>query len=468
MLSPATLIFALCGQAVAAPLELDPKSPPELLGRRDGLPVYRYGPRAEWRTLPAVVISLTDGATPPPGARPLGGPYWRLEADDPVGRALALTGSPGVRRAFPDVVIPMERRDTPDFDDPSYGGQWYIASMHADELFAISLGDPSVNVAIIDSGIDISHVDLVDAVDDPYDAHDDDDDPSPDPGEYCTDGSVSEICDEHGTATSGIVGARANNGAGIVGLCPECRLIPIKMLGEPDRGISVTVAAFEHAIEDDVAVINNSWGYVDPTPTPAMLAEVIERARTEPRGGLGALVVFAAGNDDRELDDDEMTSLPGVLCVSAADSYGRWTNYTNYGNPIDIAAPSATVTIAPGDEVITNFGGTSAAAPVASGVAGWVVSQFPDMSADELHDAMIAGAVMPVTVTPDEDGHHAYFGYGELDAEQLLSQLYPEAETGEGDTGEKPGGCACSTTRPPGGSAAWLLGTLALLRRRRR
>ena len=467
MLLPASLFFALAGTAQAAPLDLDPRSPPALLGQRDGLPVYRYGPHAEWRTLPAVVITLDEGATPPAGATHLGGPSWRLPDADPVGRALALRESPGVKRAFPDVVIPMERRDAPTFDDPSYGGQWYIESMHADELFAISLGDPSVNVAVIDSGIDIAHEDLVDAVDDPYDAHDDDDDPSPDPGEYCTDGSTTDICDEHGTATSGIVGARANNGLDIVGLCPECRLIPIKMLGEPDRGISVTVAAFEHAIEDDAAVINNSWGYVDPTPTPALLADVIERARTEPRDGKGALVVFAAGNDDRELDDDEMTSLPGVLCVSAADSYGRWTNYTNYGDAIDIAAPSATVTIAPGDEVITTFGGTSAAAPVASGVAGWVISQFPDMTADELHDTLIAGSVMPVTVTPDADGHHAYFGYGELDAEQLLTVLYPDEDSG-GDTGAKPGGCACAATRAPQGTIAWLAFTLALLTRRRR
>lgn len=457
----------LLSLARAAPVELVPAAPPTLIGAREGRPVYRFAPGAEWAVLPAVVLSLEPGAAPPEGATPLGGPFWRIEATDPVGRALDLAARPGVRRVFPDVVLPMRPSEELSFDDPTYGGQWYLEELGAELLYEISLGDPSVRVAVIDSGIDIAHADLAEAVDAPYDAHDDDPDPSPDEDEYCYSGA-SGICDEHGTAVSGIVAARANNGAGIVGLCPACTLIPIKMLGEPDRGISVTIAAFEHAIAEDVAVINNSWGYVEATPAPALLAEVIERARTVPRGGLGALVVFAAGNDDRELADDEMTALPGVLCVSATDSYGRWTNYTNYGASVDLSAPSATVTIAPGDEVTTTFGGTSAAAPVASGVAGWVLSEHPDLRADELHDLLIASAVQSVLITPDENGHHDYFGYGQLDAAALLEQLGGgPTDTGANDTGkEPPGGCACASGgRRPGGVLA-LLAFLALVRRR--
>lgn len=469
MPGPAITLLSLF-QAAAAPVDMDPLHPPTLAGTQNGHPVYQFSPRAVWETLPAVVLRLEEGAAPPAGAEHLGGPFWRIAAVDPVGTALALHGAPGVARVFPDVVLPIRRMEELSFDDPSYGGQWYLEDLGAELLFAISLGDPSVKVAVIDSGIDIAHVDLVDAVDAPYDALDDDEDPSPNVDEYCY-GDDSGICDEHGTAVSGIIGARANNGAGIVGLCPECRVVPIKMLGELDGGIGATIRAFEHAIAEDAAVINNSWGYVEQTAAPALIADVIERARTEPRDGKGALVVFAAGNDDRELADDEMTALPGVLCVSATDSYGRWTNYTNYGASVDIAAPSATVTIAPEDEITTTFGGTSAAAPVASGVAGWVVSQFPELTADELHDLMIEASVQSVTITPDEDGHHDYFGYGELDAEELLAELYPAdtGDTGAEDTGEEPkGGCACAATRPGGGAAALLLTTLALAIRRRR
>lgn len=455
MLLPA-LIFA----AAAQPVRLDLHHPPTPAGTRDGRPVYTFGPNATWPVQPAVVLSLDPGQTPPPGAVALGGPFWRITAADPVGAALSYTAQGW--RAFPDVILPVAPRG--DFDDPSYGGQWYLESIEADLLFERSMGDPSVRVAVIDSGIDIAHTDLKDAVDGAYDALDDDDDPSPNPGEYCSGLGGDEICDTHGTSVSGIVAARANNGAGIVGLCPACTLVPIRMLGEDDGGLGASIRAFEHAIAEDVAVINNSWGYTEPTTAPAMLAEAVHRAATEPRGGQGALVIFAAGNDDRELGTDEIEALDDVLCVSAIDSYGRWTNYTNYGAPVDLAAYSATVTIAPGDAVTTTFGGTSAAAPVASGVAGWAASVAPDLSAPELAELLIAASVQSPMVTPDEDGHHDYFGYGILDGEALITALYGEDS---GAAPDKRRACACATSRAPS-ALAWICGALALSRRRSR
>jgi subtilisin family serine protease len=92
--------------------------------------------------------------------------------------------------------------------------------------------------------------------------------------------------------------------------------------------LAADIAAFEHAIAADVGVINNSWGYTRPVRAPAPLAAVIRRAQTEPRGGKGALVVFAAGNDDRALRDDELTGLDGnghflALLLLLAAGIGR-------------------------------------------------------------------------------------------------------------------------------------------------
>src|SRR5690606_37523150 len=120
-------------------------------------------------------------------------------------------------------------------------------------------------------------------------------------------------------SVAGIVGARAGNGMGMVGFCPTCRMIPIKMLGEGEGALSRDVAAFEHALDAGAWVINNSWGFTTSMPVPGPLREVIERAETEGRDGLGTLVVFSAGNDDRQIADDEVESLPSVLCVTATD-----------------------------------------------------------------------------------------------------------------------------------------------------
>jgi subtilisin family serine protease len=381
-----------------------------------------------------------------------------VPAREPVGAALALLRDPDVEDAFPDVVLSRVSRS---FDDPSYGGQWYLQELGMETLYEVSLGSGDVRIAVIDSGIDIAHPDLANKLVAPYDAYADDDDPSPEPGDDCAEPDSAEICDSHGTAVSGIAAAEANNGDGIVGMCPACPLIPIRLLG-PARGVmSADIASFEHALANDAAVINNSWGYGEHTPAPQMLAAAIDEVATQSRGGKGALVVFAAGNDNRALEPDEIEALPGVLCVSATDSYGYPTAYTNFGPVIDLAAPSATVTIAPGDTVITNFGGTSAAGPVATGLAAWALSQDPEMTASELGDLLIASAE-PSTYAPGEE-HNDYYGWGNLSAANIYASFYGPPDTG-GD--EDRGSCACGAREAPSPLVA-LLGLLFLRRSRR-
>jgi serine protease len=400
---------------------------PLVLGTRDGLEVVLFPePRPHvLQVLPAVVVVLRPG-TPVPAelaarAKRLGRDTWRLPAPHPVEAAARWTAHPDVLAADPDALRPHRGAD---FDDPHYGGQWYLEKLKMDPLFEVSLGSPDVRVAVIDSSTEIAHPDLAPAVDAPFDAVDDDADPSPIPGEFCPRGVV-DLCDTHGTGVSGIIAARANNGVGIVGLCPQCTLIPIRLISEGNTPLSADVRAFEHAIEQDAAVINNSWGFTEATPVPRSLAAVIRRAATEPRGGLGAVVVFAAGNDDRDLLDDEVTGLEDVLCVSAADSYGRPTAYTNRGPSVDVCAPSATVTLAPNGGVQETFGGTSAAAPVVSGLAAWVLSVAPELSAAEVRALLVETAAQSPLITPDADGHHPVYGYGIVSPTALLARLAP-------------------------------------------
>jgi subtilisin family serine protease len=431
-------------EAARAGLRFDPAAAPLPLG---GARYHFAG--EDWDVLPGVVFSLRPGGEPPAGARHLGGRSWRLPAQDAAdalrrARALAVDGpAMGVEHVFPDVRLSRTAAQgaAVDFDDPDYGGQWYLELLGMEQLYAVSEGDPAVRVAVIDSGIDVAHPDLADAVADPYDAFADDADPSPEPGDSCA-GSSTAICDVHGTAVSGVVLARAHNGVGIVGLCPRCTLVPIRLLGDGVGAMSADIAAFEHAIAADVGVINNSWGYTRPVRAPAPLAAVIRRAQTEPRGGKGALVVFAAGNDDRALRDDELTGLDGVICVSATDRYGAPTNYTNSGDSVDLAAPSATVTIAPEGGSTETFGGTSAAAPVVSGVAAWALSVRPALTAAELGALLVDTAAPNALVTRDSAGHHAVYGFGQIDPPAVLAALEALDAPGAADTAAGDGAAA--------------------------
>jgi hypothetical protein len=423
----------------AVPVVVPPA--PLVLGVRDGLEVVLFPePRPHvLPVLPAVVIVLRPGAPVPAElaarAERLGRDAWRLPAPHAVDAAAVWAAHPDVLAADPDALYPRRRSD---FDDPHHGGQWYLEKLKMDPLFAVSLGSPDVRVAVIDSATEIAHPDLAPGVDAPLDVVDDDGDPSPVPGEFCP-RDVVDLCDSHGTGVAGIIGARANNGLGIVGLCPECTLVPIRLITEGLTPVSADIRAFEHAIAQDAAVINNSWGFNEATPAPRSLAAVIHRAATEPRGGLGAVVVFAAGNDDRDLLDDEITALEDVLCVSAADSYGRPTAYTNRGPSVDVCAPSATVTLAPHGGVQETFGGTSAAAPVVSGLAAWVLSVAPELSAAEVRALLIETAAQSPLITPDEGGHHPVYGYGIVSPTALLARLVPpEPDAGPPDAGFAP------------------------------
>jgi MYXO-CTERM domain-containing protein len=402
------------------------------------------------------------GPPPSPGAEPLGifGRSWRISmpsVPEALAAAQVWSQRPGVAAASPELWLD---RQTASFDDPWYEGQWYLDKLNMEAAWAWSEGDPSIRVAVIDSGIALGHPDLAEAWVGPYDAFADDEDPSPEPGDFCPSGQTT-ICDDHGTAVAGIIGARARNAEGIVGLCPTCTLVPIRLLGQGRGAMGRDIAAFEHAMAQDVGVINNSWGYTDPIPVPAALAEMIRRASTEPRGGKGALVVFAAGNDDREIRNDELQAMPEVLTVSATDRYGVPTAYTNSGQSVDIAAPSATVTLDGRGGVMTTFGGTSAAAPVVSGLAAWALAMDPELSAAELHDLLVATAVPSPLVTHDADGHHPVYGYGEVSPAGLIAHFVPDESEPEARAG-----CGCAGSPDGGILLAILAGVAGRWRRR--
>lgn len=451
-------------------MRANPEDPPvRLAPSADGVLRLRFpGVGQALATRDAAVVTVRAGIPVPPAllaaGRPLGAAerHWLVPAspsEDALDLALRWAADPAVASAIPDLWMSAVPAG---FDDPVYPGQWYLETLEMETLFARSEGDPNVWIAVIDSAIEIAHPDLAAAVVAPLDVVDGDDDPSPVPGESCTDGS-QDLCDTHGTSVSGITTARANNGVGIVGLCPACSLVPIRMLGE-SAPLSSEITAFEHAIEQDAAVINNSWGYNEAVPAPAPLAEVIARAATENRGGLGAVVVFAAGNDDRRITAGEIGALPGVLNVSAIDSYGLPTAYTNFGPSVDVAAPSATVTLAPNGGTTETFGGTSAAAPVVSGLCGWILSVDPSLSADEVVQLLIDTAHKTSLVTFDDRGHDDVYGYGIIDPIALLARLDGTDVPPTGDDEEVPKGCGCGTT----GGGGWLAAALLVLVRRRR
>jgi len=387
----------------------------------------------------------------------------------------------GIREAIPNLYLAM--RATADFTptDPRYAGQWYFQNLNMPEAWGLSVGDASTTIVVIDTGCDLSHPDLVAKLDPGKDVVDGDDDPSFNPDAQ---GHA------HGTECAGLVGAATNNDEGIAGGCPECRVRCVRMLSDEAVPLSADVDAFEFALEVDAAVVSNSWGFVEDIPVPAPLAAAIENVATNGRGGKGALVLFAAGNDDSEIHDDELQAAPGVICVGAINNFDESTPFTNFGSALDIVAPTGTVTTdisGPGGDDPTDytdlFGGTSSACPVAAGVAGLLVSAAPDKTAAELTAILIETTRPAPFAVPDANGHDPLYGYGIIDPTAALSRALGltsgEGGAGEGGAGGAGGagagddgsGCDCRASAAPHSAGtiaiAAFAGLLTIYRRSR-
>jgi len=385
--------------------------------------------------------------------------------EDGVDVAARLVGVAGVREAFPNLALQHRVQDTPFVpDDPRYPSQFFLDELRIEGAWAYSIGSADVRVAVVDNGCDLTHLDLAAKFDPGHDVLTDDEDPSFVPGAQGN---------EHGTACAGLIGAITDNGRDVAGACPECRVSCTRMLGAASEPVPLDadVRAFEHALQDDVDIVSNSWGFVEAIPVPRVLAEAIVNVQQNGRGGRGAVVVFASGNDSREIGDDELLAVPGVLGVGATNNLGELTQFSNRGRSVDVTAPTGTVTTdisgadggADGD-VTFQFGGTSSACPLVAGVAGLILAAAPEFTADEVNAIIEETAEQAAFARPDEDGHDLEYGFGLVRADLALARAV--GDDGAPPPGEEPtlaGGCF-------GGDAAGalLLAPLAGLRRRRR
>jgi subtilisin family serine protease len=394
--------------------------------------------------------------------------------------SLRSPGEPGVRQAIPDLHLRRRLYEGPFTpNDTRFPGQWFWKDLKMEEAWGLTKGDPSTTIVVIDSGCDMAHVDLVAKLDPGKDVIDGDDDPTYNPASPDS---------AHGTACAGLVAASTDNGEGVAGGCPECRIRCVRLVeGETMVPLSADVDAFNFALETGAAVVSNSWGFADPIPVPQALEDAINNVFDTGRGGLGALVLFAVGNDAREIANDELQAVRGVLGIGAINSFESETPFTNSGDAVDLVVQTGTLTTdisGPGGYAATdytsNFGGTSSACPVAGGIAGLMVSAAPSKTSAELYEVLIKTARPAPFAVPDATGHDAVFGFGIIDPVNALREVLgiQDAPDAGPDAGPPPPppppesdpevdeGCACSAagSGPSGGSFSGALLALAAVR----
>lgn len=427
--------------------------------------------RAALKRLDAAGVELVGPST-------VAGLYRARALDgDAIAAAWRVGRIPGVRWAEPDLIrdaVPMAIADDPDF-----GAQWHLqspdgaGSVDATTAWDTTKGDPEIVVAIFDTGFDTDHPDLEPNVVGGFDALGNDDDPEAECSQSQDGRAEAAGCpdnapyrESHGTAVAGTAAGRGDNQILGAGVCPLCSLYLVRLIGQGGFRSLSNAEAFDRAANDGVDVINNSWGPSITRFFPLGQAEqeVFDRISTSARDGKGIVNLFAAGNDFfTPATANPYASHPGVITVAASSRVDDFACYSNYGSVIAIAAPSqgcfgdepgiVTADYAGQDgysrtDLTTDFGGTSAASPVAAGVAGLVLSANPELTAQQVrlilqasaekiradkHDwaDLLGGTDLAEEFDYDEFGFSRGFGYGRVDAARAVAlALEPPATAG--------------------------------------
>ena len=303
--------------------------------------------------------------------------------------------------------------------DPEYSNQWAYnddyASINIEEGWTEYLSDsiggdangPSLIVAVIDTGIEYTHPDLVNRMwTNPGEIADNgiDDDGNGIIDDYygadfteTTSGTGDPIDGHsHGTHCAGIIAAEENNDEGIAGVASftqgKVKLMAVKGLDDTGSGTqSGLFAGFNYAIEMGARISSNSWGSSSDNAesSSSVWYQVFENNPEH-------LFVAAAGNDALEINDDYRPRCcgfvqPNVLCVASSTEEYTMSSFSNYGEDyVHVMAPGSQIYSTVLDGLYANMWGTSMATPMVSGLAALVMSMREDLTGEEVRNVIEA------------------------------------------------------------------------------
>jgi subtilisin family serine protease len=280
------------------------------------------------------------------------------------------------------------------------------ADIKATTAWDVTKGGAETIIAIVDTGVDMTHPELVSKlVSSGHDFANNDDDATDDVW--------------HGTHVAGIAAADTNNAVGIAGVAWNCRILPVKVTDATGDGFySWIIDGIIWAADHGADVINVSLGGNYPDP---FLEDACKYAHDK-----GAVVVAAAGNDGIALVLYPAAYDAYVLAVAASDYNDEIANFSSFGPEVDVAAPGVWI-LAPAPQWYVGDGflpylfgsGTSMAAPHVAGLAALIKSVKPDLSVDDIMK-LIRYTADDINRTA-HPGRDDYAGYGRINMTRALA-----------------------------------------------
>jgi subtilisin-like proprotein convertase family protein len=328
-------------------------------------------------------------------------------------------------------------------NDPYFSNQWHlrnigqVSGISGNDVNIVSAWDSytgtGINIAITDSGVQNTHVDLAAnaRTDIDIDINDNDLDPTPQ-------------FDSHGTSCAGMAAAKGNNGLGVVGAAFNAGIVGIRLIEAPTSDQD-EANAMNHQVSaanpsDRVSINSNSWGPSDNGQNISTFGPLTEAAFingvTNGRGGKGVIYVWAGGNGRQNSDNvnyDGYASSRYTISVGASGANGAVSYYSEQGASLLVNAPSSysgtgttTTTFMGqgnlGSNYTSSFGGTSSAAPLAAGVIALTLQANPNLSWRDVQHILVETATKNIPNdsgwTTNGAGHdfNEDYGFGRINA----------------------------------------------------
>jgi subtilisin family serine protease len=304
-------------------------------------------------------------------------------------------------------------------NDFRWRDSWALPRINAPQAWSVTTGDPRVVIAVLDTGVDYRQPDLQGAFVAGYDFVNNDTDPSDDNG--------------HGTGAAGVVAARSDNGVGVTSICGGCSIMPIKIAGSDGYATwSAMASGITWAVDHGARILSISFASTSGSTT---VSNAIQYARSH-----DALVFASAGNYS-SATPYYPAAYPGAIAVAATDENDALASYSDYGSWVQVAAPGcnySTLWTATNSNPYNLFCGTSSAAPAAAAVAGLALSYSPAASADQIEQALYAGATKV----------GSFVKYGRVDAWGTLASLGAGAPAASAAPAARPGDLPVLLTWP--------------------
>jgi len=271
-------------------------------------------------------------------------------------------------------------------NDPYTGSEYHLTKIGAPAAWDTTQG-AGITIAILDSGVDGTHPDLVAQMVPGYNFYD-------------NNTNTSDV-NGHGTAVAGAAAASSNNGIGVAGVAGQAKIMPVRIADANAYAYYSTIAqGLTWAADNGARVANISYSGVAGSASIQSAAQYMKNK--------GGLVVVSAGNNGI---NENITPTTTMIPVSATDANDAMASWSSYGSFVALSAPGTYIWTTSRGGAYQQWQGTSFSSPITAGVVALTMAANPALTSTQVESMLYSTAVDLGT-----PGRDIYFGYGRVNA----------------------------------------------------